>query len=464
MRSLVRVEESFAQWKRSVRDADVRIPVRSIVVASWRRSAQAGVQSDPVLAARIPEKDLQNRLACNEEIMNLGIPYCDWLSANYAEIRHVAVLTDCEGIILYSAGNDLTLIDSYGLLPGYDWSEERLGTNAIGTALKLDSPLAIHGPEHFSRPLQTCSTAAAVLHDAQGKILGAIAIQCHFSDSAPGHLNTVSHLASDIQCELGYRAEIRLQQTLQDEMSAAKLDAEAANSDKSEFLAAVSHDLRTPIHAILGFCRVIEAKQERLDPDSLSGYCRRIRLNAEHQLNLINGLLELATTESAEIKPQQAEVRIDTLVKDTVECLCELRNPEVRSTVLIPEQCRPIWTDEMRLKQILTNLVSNAFKYTQHGEVLVRVLTDSDEVPVQIDVADTGEGIPEAAAESIFQPFRRMHRAGNPQEGNGLGLAISRSLARMLGYDIRLASKLGEGSVFSVLLRQPKEASGKIPA
>jgi signal transduction histidine kinase/ActR/RegA family two-component response regulator len=246
----------------------------------------------------------------------------------------------------------------------------------------------------------------------------------------------------------------------------ARAESDAATESKSMFLANMSHEIRTPMTAILGFLDVL--LDESTATAERDGLRRAIRRNSEHLLALINDVLDLSKIEAG-------GMRVETVPTDAlrvvVDCIAALRPAAHERSlelhaVLRGEVPAVVHTDPHRLRQILTNLLGNAIKFTAHGGIQVDVSLERGEAsprrdedggsPVQpvrlrVAVTDTGMGIEPARLDGLFRPFIQgddsmTRRFG----GTGLGLAISRRLARMLGGDITVRSEPGRGSTFTV--------------
>jgi signal transduction histidine kinase len=239
----------------------------------------------------------------------------------------------------------------------------------------------------------------------------------------------------------------------------AQGEAELATRAKSEFLSRMSHELRTPLNAIIGFSRVLrKGKGGTHTPEGIQ-YLDRISANGHHLLQLVNGVLDLAKVESGSEEINYGLVDVAGLVRETVDALqgrvLSASGPGAVALVAEgPLALHAIESDALHLKQILINLVGNALKFTERGQVTVRVVADPAGVPSAIDVIDTGIGIPADRLEGIFNAFEQADReTGFRYGGTGLGLAISRTLAQRLGHSIAVSSVLGEGSTFSLRFR-----------
>lgn len=243
------------------------------------------------------------------------------------------------------------------------------------------------------------------------------------------------------------------------ELRLARDAAEAANKAKSLFLANMSHELRTPLNAILGYSSILYQDQDLNDGQRQN--VNIINRSGEHLLTLINDVLEIAKIESGKLRLEIASFDLGTMVHDVHEMM-RLR-AEQKGRQLILDQSsdfpRYIRGDEVRLRQILVNLVGNAVKFTDEGGVAIRLGVETNaRHHLMIEIEDTGPGISQEDQLHLFQPFVQLI-VGAAQGGTGLGLAIARQFAQMMGGDIKVESTLGRGSLFRVSL--PLELASK---
>ncbi len=237
----------------------------------------------------------------------------------------------------------------------------------------------------------------------------------------------------------------------QRDLQQAVADARAASEAKTRFVANTSHELRTPLTAIIGFAEILEESEP--DPEH-SDHVRQIRDNADHLLRLIDDVLDISRIESGEVSAMYEEVDASSLVQQITDDLRPMIGDRpVELETVLPRYAQPIVTDRVKLRQILMNLVSNAIKFTERGEITVTVSVDEGGRPERIEVADTGIGIAPEMIDVIRRPFRqaddrRTRRFG----GTGLGLPISIGLAEFLGHRLEITSTLNAGSTFSLLL------------
>lgn len=234
--------------------------------------------------------------------------------------------------------------------------------------------------------------------------------------------------------------------------------AECANRAKSQFLANMSHEIRTPLTAILGYSEALSEKLSAL-PDSTDSLraIETIHRNGQHLLSVINDILDLSKIEEGRLTLEVISFSPREILSE-IEVLMRIRAAEkpIRWEVVVDGElpCR-VYSDPTRLRQILLNLVGNALKFTEFGSVrlIVHAKRVSQGAWLDFTVADTGVGISEQDMQRLFQPFVQADNSMSRRfGGTGLGLTISRQLARLLGGDIHVESKLGAGSTFRVNL------------
>ncbi|MBR4024795.1 MAG: EAL domain-containing protein, partial [Firmicutes bacterium] len=233
--------------------------------------------------------------------------------------------------------------------------------------------------------------------------------------------------------------------------------AKAANEAKSSFLANMSHEIRTPINAVLGMNEVIlrECKDEKI-----LEYAQNIEGAGRTLLSLINDILDFSKIEAGSMEINEADYDFCSVLNDVYNMIrikAEQKSLSLKFNI-DPSLPDKLYGDEMRLRQIMVNILNNAVKYTQEGSVTLVVTGErmfDGTITLKIDVIDTGMGIKPEDIENLFQKFKRLDTDKNRTvEGSGLGLAIASSLLDLMGGSISVQSEYGKGSTFTILLPQ----------
>ena len=290
-------------------------------------------------------------------------------------------------------------------------------------------------------------------------VLGAITLA--MSDSGRNYAESDLRLAEDV----AGRAAVAIRHAeLYREAEQSRAEAEEANRAKTEFLAVMSHELRTPLNAIGGYAQLMELGIHGVITPQQRDDLQRIQRSARHLLSLINQILNFAKLDAGQVPLELQRVPLGDALAD-LEALVgpQLSAKGVTFERTAPESEVALWCDPEKLQQILLNLLSNAIKFTPEGGT-VALRAELQGAFGSIVVEDTGPGIPADKIERIFEPFVQLERGlASPQQGAGLGLAISRELARAMGGDLR-AENAGTGARFRLTLPLARGAGARARA
>jgi signal transduction histidine kinase len=252
----------------------------------------------------------------------------------------------------------------------------------------------------------------------------------------------------------------RMLEAQTDAVDAAQATARAADRAKSEFLAVMSHEVRTPLSAIIGFARFLTAPDMAVAPDQAKRYLERISLNAHRLLALIDDILDYSRLEAGHVPLELGPVNLAAVVRDVAFKLAPCATAKgMALRVELPERHLTLETDAVRLTQLLLHVVGNAVKFTEHGSVTLAVLVEGDATDditgagpaCVVEIRDTGVGIPAERRDAVFEPFLQAEMGETRRHGGtGLGLAIARALCTLLGATLVLESTEGVGTTVRI--------------
>jgi PAS domain S-box-containing protein len=243
----------------------------------------------------------------------------------------------------------------------------------------------------------------------------------------------------------------RLDQVLQDknaELESARSVADKANLAKSDFLSSMSHELRSPLNAILGFAQLMESASP-LPTAPQAESIAQILQAGWHLLKLINEILDLAAIESGKVSLSSESVSLSEVMSEC-QAMMESQAQQRGISMTFPrfDVCLYVMADRIRLKQIVINLLSNAIKYNKEGGTIIVDCTVSAPERIRISVADTGAGLPPEKLAQLFQPFNRLGQEAGGMAGTGIGLVVTKRLAELMAGVLGVESTVGVGSVF----------------
>ncbi|MFA6411498.1 MAG: PAS domain S-box protein [Syntrophales bacterium] len=288
---------------------------------------------------------------------------------------------------------------------------------------------------------------------------------------ASASISPIRNTRGEITHFVGVQEDITSLKTAEQALNEAKEAAEAANIAKSEFLAGMSHEIRTPMNAIIGMAELLAETPLTAEQRQ---YVRVFRSAGENLLNLINDILDLSKVEAGHLTLEAAPFHLGEVTQNICDIM-DVRANEKNiglSCRIAPEVCQELTGDAGRLRQILINLIGNAVKFTEAGEVVLTVdremelREDQDEWSclLHFAITDTGIGIPADKVESIFERFTQADSSTTRRYGGtGLGLTIARQLSELMGGRIWVESTVGKGSVFHFTARFKKQGHPEEP-
>ncbi len=266
-----------------------------------------------------------------------------------------------------------------------------------------------------------------------------------------GRIYALCGISTDITDRKGNEEQLKL----------ARFEAERANRAKSEFLSRMSHDLRTPLNAVLGFAQLLDL--DLLSEDQREAV-RQILKGGAHLLELINEVLEIARIEAGHLSLSPEPVRVDDALQETVALVRSMAAARGITIETPPSSSLWVLADRQRLNQVLLNLLSNAVKYDREGGRMTIAVTMQEAGRCRIAVSDTGHGIPRRKLHLLFNAFERLGAESTGTEGTGLGLVVAKSLIEAMNGQIGVSSVVDTGSTFWIDLPMTEEpAVGTMP-
>ncbi|WP_407311564.1 response regulator [Pseudomonas sp. nanlin1] len=337
----------------------------------------------------------------------------------------------------------------------------------ILAGLIITALLAVRMSQTISVPIRKIKQTVIELKD--GNLESRLpALGSHELDALAAGINRMAETLQESQEELQHSIDQATEDVRQNletieiqniELDLARKEALEASRIKSEFLANMSHEIRTPLNGILGFTHLLQKSE--LTPRQLD-YLNTIEKSADSLLGIINEILDFSKIEAGKLVLDSIPFNLRDLLQDTLTILAPAAHAKQLELVSLVYRDTPLSLigDPLRLKQILTNLVSNAIKFTREGTIVARAMLEEeteDSVQLRISVQDTGIGLSTQDVRALFQAFSQADNSLSRQPGGtGLGLVISKRLVEQMGGEIGVDSTPGEGSDFWISLSLPK--------
>lgn len=375
-----------------------------------------------------------------------------------------------QNAILNSANFSIIATDEKGIIQLFNIGAERMLGYAASEVVNRINPSDIHDRQEVMARAQTLSTEfstpitpgfEALAYKASRGIEDNYDLTyiCKNGSRFPATVS-ITALRDDYDEIIGYLligADNSARKQVEDELSSAKAAAEKANLAKSDFLSSMSHELRSPLNAILGFAQLMESGSPLPTPTQKASIDQILQAGW-YLLELINEILDLALIESGKLSLSPEPMSLTDVLLD---CQAMIEPQAQKSGIQIHfpalETDYHVHADRTRVKQVLINLLANAIKYNRkQGVVEVSCHADST-TRIRICVRDTGEGLPPEKIAQLFEPFNRLGQENKTEEGTGIGLVVSKRLVELMGGGIGMESTVGVGSVFWIELNLTDE-------
>ena len=393
----------------------------------------------------------------NEFIMKI---FAARVSSELERIKSEIALKESEikfRTLSMSAQDAIIMMDSEGRISFWNEAAERIFGYSIVEAMGKDVHVLLAPKEAYPPYIQGMNEFKRT---GLGKVIGSIQEMVALTKNGNTlaiELSLSSVLIKGQWEAIGIARDITARKTMEKDLQSAMQNAEQANLAKSEFLANMSHEIRTPMNAIMGFSQILRSK---INDENLNSYLESISSSGKNLLGLINDILDLSKIEAGKLSLEYDRVNPYEMLKEIRNIFSfEIKEKGLDFIIDIDNDIpQALILDEIRLRQILVNLVGNALKFTDKGYIKVSVkrenqIENADNLKLRFCVEDTGIGIPQKELERIFDAFiQQSGQSTRKYGGTGLGLAISRRLVDLMGGKIYVESENDKGSKFIVIL------------
>ena len=394
-------------------------------------------------------------------------------AAGITEVRRQEALLKTgalQNAILTSANFSIIATDEKGIIQLFNVGAERMLGYKAAEVVNRIRPSDIHDPEEVSARAQALSLEldttitpgfeALAFKASRGiEDIYELTYICKDGSRFPA-IVSITALRDDYDDVIGYLligTDNSVRKQVEMELHKAMSIAEKANLAKSDFLSSMSHELRTPLGAILGFAQLMESGSPQPTPSQKRSIDQILKAGW-YLLDLINEVLDLALIESGKLSVSPEPVSLaDVMLECQTMIEPQAQGRGIRMSFPRLETSYFVKADRTRVKQVLINLLSNAIKYNKAGGTVLVACVVSTPGRVRIRVEDSGEGLSPADIAQLFQPFNRLGRAANAEEGTGIGLVVCKRLVELMGGVIGVESTVGRGSVFWIELNLTAE-------
>jgi len=371
-----------------------------------------------------------------------------------------------QSAILNSRNFSIIATDEKGIIQLFNVGAERMLGYLAAEVVNKINPSDIHDPQEVMARAEALSLelATTIMPGFEALAFKAsrgiedtydLTYICKDGSRFPA-IVSITALRDDYDEIIGYLligADNSVRKQVEDELNAAKAAAEKANLAKSDFLSNMSHELRSPLNAILGFAQLMESDATPPTPPQKQSIGQILKAGW-YLLDLINEILDLALIESGRLSLSQEPMSLAEVMLDCQTMIePQAQKRDIRMT--FPRLATPyfVYADRTRVKQVLINLLSNAIKYNRVGGAVVVECAVKSPQRIRVSVTDTGAGLPPEKLEQLFQSFNRLGQEDSTEEGTGIGLVVSKRLVELMGGEIGVESTVGLGSVFWIELK-----------
>jgi transcriptional regulator of acetoin/glycerol metabolism len=427
MESFFNQDDLVNEWDKFIKIIKKNPIIRPVTMEAWKRCEDAGLKPDELKFKFLSDKELEQKIAANLQLIEVARPYLEHLSLSLIGIKHLVTLTDNHGWVIDINGTAEELGGKqFGLCLGASWSEKDVGNNGVGTSLAIGQPVLIYGMEHF-RKAYSPLTCVDVPIRANGKIIGGIDVCVPNEYAHPARLNLTIACAHSIESTISSSTSQPFGISSDMKLSAA-----------SELIATAVHDLKNPLAVIRGLGQLGKLTT---DKEKASSYFDRVIKQADELNNLVMELLDV-------FRPQEI---IPMTLSPIIEEVIQEFEPEFDSkgiTLIFDDYCDAyVNISESLFKRTIRNLITNAVQAIE-DRGLIEIKIQLQEDFIVISIRDTAGGIPEEMRENLFEPFT-FRRSG----GTGLGLfMVYHSITNTHKGQVWFNTEGGEGTTFFIKL------------
>ena len=446
----------------------------SYILESKKRCRDLGMNPDKVNLPKniMTELELAKKREAYKEILEVVNFFGKKILKSLEGTPILIGISDEKGYILDTLGDETikSTVAQLGIKPGAQFIEEHVGTNVVSLTLKQNHPVQLIGSNHYHTHLHSGACYGVPFHYSDdNRLLGTVCIMTGVILHNPFFLMTLTTVVDSIERELLLRKQSRKINDQQELLyKSEKKQRELLEKDlvmKDEFIALITHEFKTPINVIYSAIQLIEHLYINKIPRKVKNLISSIKRNTFRQLRLVNNLLDITRLNSYQFKLTLRNIDIIFLTKLITESVNTYADKKKINLYFESNiSSKNITIDDEKYERVILNLLSNAIKFTpEGGNITVKIKENKNENTISINVSDTGIGIPAEKYETIFRRFGQVeNKLSRQAEGSGIGLALVKMLVDILDGEIKVHSKLGDGSTFTIILPIKEEVVNEV--